>query len=681
MPWVLNAVCIAWWLVVVPVSQLPGSKPPGPAAPPTVGTPKKPLTDAERITSTRQSIERSRATIERLQKQLDDPQAEYRKAEAEFADRDKQLKDAPQKIAELRKAGQTAQATELEASLPRLTDERELAKDRFDIAIRKQKATREAIANLKDRVTADEETLAALEGKAPPAAPPTAAPAQPRAAAPPPVIPKPAPAPPPAPAPVLPTPALPGLPALPETTAPAAAQTTADPAATADQDPALRQALEDVEAAGTRLRDAEARQRLTEERVRTMERSIKGIGQMVEIERAAAAQAETAAARIAELLRTAPPPDPAERQALADRKADADRRTAEARDRVRRMEDRLGVLKETLGDLTADVETAKANVQARREDVGRAETAVRDLTSPLATRNLFRWAREHGPALLVIVVGTLLLHLLVRQFSRQIVRLVARNSHRGSPEDRENRASTLVGVFRYAGGLAIFGGGFVMLLDEVGVPVVPLMGGAAVLGLAVAFGAQNLIRDYFSGFMMLLEDQYSVNDVVRIGPIAGLVELITLRVTVLRDLEGVRHFIPHGSITGVSNLTHGWSRAMLDVPVAYKENVDQVMGVLRELGSEMRSHPDLGRHILEEPEMLGVDALGDSGVVIKFLVKTRPLQQWPVKRELLRRIKNRFDELGIEIPFPHRTVYHRGLNEAGETGPAILRNEPYARAG
>jgi len=205
----------------------------------------------------------------------------------------------------------------------------------------------------------------------------------------------------------------------------------------------------------------------------------------------------------------------------------------------------------------------------------------------------------------------------------------------------------------------IFGGGLVMILDEFGVPVVPLMGGAAVMGLAIAFGAQNLIRDYFCGFMMLLEDQYSINDVARIGNISGLVEHITLRITVLRDLEGVRHFIPHGTITSVSNLTHGWSRALFDIQVAYKEDVDRVMATLVELGKDMRTDPQLGAQILEDPEMLGVDALADSGVIIKFFMKTRPLQQWPVKREMLRRIKNRFDELGIEIPFPHQTLYHR----------------------
>jgi small conductance mechanosensitive channel len=208
-------------------------------------------------------------------------------------------------------------------------------------------------------------------------------------------------------------------------------------------------------------------------------------------------------------------------------------------------------------------------------------------------------------------------------------------------------------------GIFIVGGGVVMLLDEAGIPIIPLMGGAAVLGLAVAFGAQNLIKDYFSGFMMLMEDQYGVNDVVRIGSTSGLVEKITLRITVLRDIEGVRHFIPHGSITNVSNMTHTWSRAMFDIPVAYGEDLDRAMSVLMDLAHEIRNDPIFGQHIIEDPEMLGVNEFDSSAIVIRFLIKTRPLKQWLVKREMLRRIKNRFDQAGIVIPFPHRTVYHK----------------------
>ncbi len=208
----------------------------------------------------------------------------------------------------------------------------------------------------------------------------------------------------------------------------------------------------------------------------------------------------------------------------------------------------------------------------------------------------------------------------------------------------------------------IYIGGTLMILDEAEIPIAPLLGGAAVFGLAVAFGAQNLIRDFFYGFMILLENQYKLNDVIKIGDMAGQVERISLRMTALRDLEGNVHFIPNGQINAVTNMTHGWSRALFDVGVAYKEDVDRVMEVLTDLGRQLRRDPNFGPLILEDLTMLGVDALADSAVVIKFYIKTRPLQQWTIKRELLRRIKNRFDDLGIEIPFPHRTIYHRGID-------------------
>ncbi len=158
--------------------------------------------------------------------------------------------------------------------------------------------------------------------------------------------------------------------------------------------------------------------------------------------------------------------------------------------------------------------------------------------------------------------------------------------------------------------------------------------------------------------MVLLEDQYGVNDVVKIGDASGAVEKITLRMTVLRDLDGSLHFIPHGSITQVTNMTHGWSRAVVDVGVAYKENPDKAMSALVDIGKELRNDPKFSPLILDGPEMLGVDALGDSAVTIKFFLKTQPSQRWFVKRELLRRIKNRFDELDIEIPFPQRTIHY-----------------------
>jgi small conductance mechanosensitive channel len=241
----------------------------------------------------------------------------------------------------------------------------------------------------------------------------------------------------------------------------------------------------------------------------------------------------------------------------------------------------------------------------------------------------------------------------------RIISLMTIRPGRGSFDERKNRAQTLVGAFRYAATVAVVVGGILTILQEIGVSVAPLLGGAAVVGLAVAFGTQNLIRDYFTGFLILMENQYGINDVIRIGGTSGTVERITLRTTVLRDLEGVVHFIPNGEIKQVSNLTHGWSRAVFEIGVAYKEDVDQVMKVLIEIGEHLREDETFANKIIDQPTMLGVDSFGDSAVVIKFFMKTRPLQQWEVKREMLRRIKMRFDELGIEIPFPHRTVFHR----------------------
>jgi moderate conductance mechanosensitive channel len=146
----------------------------------------------------------------------------------------------------------------------------------------------------------------------------------------------------------------------------------------------------------------------------------------------------------------------------------------------------------------------------------------------------------------------------------------------------------------------------------------------------------------------------------------------TCRITVLRDLEGCLHFVPNGEIKAVTNMTHGWSRALFDLGVADKEDADQVMDVLMKLAQELRQDSKFGPLILDEPEMLGLDAMADSAILIEFFIKTRPLQQWTVKREMLRRFKRRFGELGIEIPFPHRTVYvrHQGT-EPDASPPAI----------
>lgn len=629
--------------------------------------PKAQATDAEKIANTRDSIKQAAAALEKIQKRLADPDSEYAKAETEFEALNGKLKAAKAAATKFRKDQKEAEAVALEATLPGLQEDWQLAKDRFDIAIRQRKVTQETIDDLKRRIESDMQLLDRLEGKTqqhpntslpvnPPKAPPTSAavkPLDPGSAVPSKADPKTA-------TDASPAITLPGMPGLPGPPATATGDTVSAPvgqsSAPNDNDPIVRQASELLSTRRNELREVEARVRVADERVRIMERTVRNVEKALGLEQEAVAQTEKA---VTKLAGAKVPEDPVERAAHTRKWTEAVARTTESRERIQRITDRLGSLNESLDGLRAERDVVAQEAGLKQQQVNEAEADLNALLNPASTRNLFRWVLAKGPHVLLVIVGMFVAHLASRQFSHHVVRFITRNSHRGSPEDRENRASTLVGVFRYAVGLVVFGGGGVMILDEIGVPIVPLMGGAAVLGLAVAFGAQNLIRDYFTGFMMLMEDQYSVNDVVKIGAIAGLVELITLRMTVLRDLEGVRHFIPHGTVTSVSNLTHGWSRAMIDVPVAHKENVDRVIDVLKQLGQEMRLDPVLGEHILEDAEMLGVDGLSDSGVVVRFLLKTRPLKQWPVKREMLRRIKNRFDELGIEIPFPRRTLYHR----------------------
>ncbi len=349
---------------------------------------------------------------------------------------------------------------------------------------------------------------------------------------------------------------------------------------------------------------------------------------------------------------------PATIQEIRRKMADAQERLQDARDEVREIVARLDRLQSDRVALLSEQLAAARQLEEQRKEADRAREELEAIQNPFSPPNVLRWLADKGPMLLTILIVALGLHVFIRIAARRIVAFITRSESDGTRNERENRANTLVGVFHNTCIVVLYVGAGLTALDVAGIPIAPLLGGAAVVGLAVAFAAQNLIKDYFYGFMILLEDQYRVNDVVSIGGITGFVERITLRITILRDFDAV-HFIPHGQITTVSNLTHQWSRAVFDVGVSYRENVDRVMDVLMDLGRQLRSDPEIGRFILEDPEMLGVDAFGDSAVIIKFFIKTRPMRQWAVKREMLRRIKNKFDELGIEIPFPHRTIYHR----------------------
>jgi moderate conductance mechanosensitive channel len=237
-------------------------------------------------------------------------------------------------------------------------------------------------------------------------------------------------------------------------------------------------------------------------------------------------------------------------------------------------------------------------------------------------------------------------------------RLVRKGQAEGEPpSESAKRAETLVRLIRQASYLALWTTVILVVLQEVGVEIGPILAGAGILGLAVGFGAQNLVRDVISGFFLILENQVRVGDVAIINGTGGLVERVNFRTLVLRDLAGVVHVFPNGTINTLSNMTHEWSAYVFDIGVAYKEDTDRVVAVLERVLGEMQADETFGPLILEAPEIMGVDKLADSAVVIKGRIKTPPIRQWMVGREFLRRVKRAFDEEGIEIPFPHQTVY------------------------
>ena len=233
------------------------------------------------------------------------------------------------------------------------------------------------------------------------------------------------------------------------------------------------------------------------------------------------------------------------------------------------------------------------------------------------------------------------------------------------------RAATLGRVFRYIASVIISLITVTLILSELGISIAPILGAAGVVGVAVGFGAQSLVKDYFTGFFLLLENQIRQGDVIQAGGKAGVVEEITLRFVRMRDYDGNVHFVPNGTITTVTNMTRGHAHAVVDVGVAYRENVDQALEIMRQTGAELRADPAFAAKILEDVEIVGVEAWADSAVVLRCRFKVAPIEQWGVRREYLRRLKHAFDVAGIKIPFPHLTLYP-GQNKDGASPPLHL---------
>jgi small conductance mechanosensitive channel len=270
------------------------------------------------------------------------------------------------------------------------------------------------------------------------------------------------------------------------------------------------------------------------------------------------------------------------------------------------------------------------------------------------------WIITTLPSLLVIFVLAFLALKLTNIFLRRLKPLMIKHMDSGTELDSteiEKRIDTLLNILRSTIKILVWLMIGMLVLRKIGIDIAPIIAGAGIVGLAIGFGAQELVRDFISGFFMLLENQIREGDVAIINGTSGLVEKVGLRTVVLRDLSGIVHIFQNGKINTLSNMTKNWSGMVFDIGVAYKEDTDKVIAVIQHVAEELQVDPDYKNNILEPLEIFGVDQFGDSAVVIKARYKTKPIEQWAVGREFRRRLKKAFDEQNIEIPFPHRTVY------------------------
>ncbi|MEU6120816.1 mechanosensitive ion channel family protein [Streptomyces sp. NPDC047123] len=312
------------------------------------------------------------------------------------------------------------------------------------------------------------------------------------------------------------------------------------------------------------------------------------------------------------------------------------------------------------------------------------------------------WLRDHAGTLIgiplriaLIIVGAMIVRALAKKgITRVVQRILQPAGEEGEPrrtnrgpavlqrdrrrahERREQRARTIGSVLSSIVTVVVGVMAVGMLLDQIGIALGPLLASAGVVGLAIGFGAQSLVADYLSGMLIMLEDQYGVGDSVDLGEAVGEVEHVGLRLTQVRDLNGGLWHIRNGEIMRVRNDSQEWARAVLDVSVAYESNLDTVYAVLEDTGHALRQDPRFGPAMLEDPAVWGVQSLDADGVVVRVAVKTVPLQQWSVTRELRRRTKEALDAAGIEIPFQQRTVWIRRDDDDTPAPDEVLHRQP-----
>lgn len=269
--------------------------------------------------------------------------------------------------------------------------------------------------------------------------------------------------------------------------------------------------------------------------------------------------------------------------------------------------------------------------------------------------NINAWAITTGLVVFLTLVAVLVLIVIIRAIFKRIVTVVEKRDYRPG---RVKRIKTLTVVFRRVLMIIIVVVGTLTILSELGIDLAPVLTVVGIAGLALSFGAQSLVKDVIAGIFILIENQVRVGDIAQIGEFSGVVEDMNLRTIRLRDVNGGLHIIPNGAITAITNRSKDFARYLFEISVSYKEDVDRVIDVVRELGDEIVNDPDYSEVITEPFEVWGLDNFGESAVTIKARITTRPHKQWEVAREFNRRLKARFDKEGIEIPFPQRVIHY-----------------------
>jgi small conductance mechanosensitive channel len=284
---------------------------------------------------------------------------------------------------------------------------------------------------------------------------------------------------------------------------------------------------------------------------------------------------------------------------------------------------------------------------------------------------LIDWLLTSGLRVLAIVILAVIALRLARVLSKRLLGVFVKAD---TEDETLKRINTLESLLRYVMVVSVTVTAAIMILHEFNIEIGPILAAAGVVGLALGFGSQQLVQDIISGFFILLDDQIRVGDVVQTAGKDGVVEQVNLRMTVLRDFSGNVHYIRNGQIDIVTNMTKEYSRYVFKIGVAYREDTDEVCEIIKAVDEDLRNDPEYGPDILEPMEILGLEEFADSAIIIRTRIKTRPIKQWRVGREFNRRLKKAFDERGIEIPFPHMTLY-AGQGKNGSAPPIRIKME------